>query len=116
MPFDPGAFMGGITAALGGAAAVLGGLATWRKAKTDHRASSATQVEEHMARQDSKIMRLETRLDDRDAREKVLIDYIFMLQLHIVNGDPPPPPPWPPSLLPGGFTVPTSTLRKETQA
>ena len=80
-------------------AAVLGGLATWRKAKDDSVVNRSDRIEKHMEAQDERNARLELRVDKLEVRDKLLVAYIFDLQLHIQAGKPPPPPPWPDSLM-----------------
>lgn len=95
-----GAAGGVLAAILTAIAAVLGGLATWRKAKNESTSSQATYIEDRLAKQEARIDALEKKNDQMEARERQLLEYIFTLQLHIQNGNPPPPPSWPLGLLP----------------
>lgn len=82
-----------ITALGGIIAGMLGAIVTWRKASGENRVNLTTRIEEQMLRQDKRIETLE-------ARERILTEYIFELQVHISAGKPPPPPKWPTALLP----------------
>lgn len=88
-----------LTALAAAIGVLLGAYATLKKANTESRASTATEVDRHFARQDKKIGDLQNDLKDAVRREKVLSDYVYLLRQHIAEENPPPPPPWPPSLL-----------------
>lgn len=109
---DPGALAGLVTAIGGGASALLGGIAVWRKAKHEEAAGLNTHFEEHMSRQDKKIEELNERLSKAEARNQILTQYIFQLQLHIQSGGKPPGPPWPVALLPEEFR---DTIREDNK-
>lgn len=93
--------LGTFIAAIGGAfAAILGGYVTWRKARREERSESHMQITTLLDNQAKRISEMEARESERVRRERVMLDYIFQLQLHIVDRNPPPPPRWPKSLLP----------------
>lgn len=47
------------------------------------------------------IARLTDRMDGMEHRERLLLDYVEDLRMHISNGRPPPPPQWPEGLQRG---------------
>ena len=95
--------LGTFIAAIGGAfAAILGGYVTWSKARREERSQGHMQITTFLNNQAERISEMEARESERVRRERVMLDYIFQLQLHIVDRNPPPPPRWPKSLLPPG--------------
>ena len=93
--------IGTFLASLGAAfAAIFGGVVAWRKAKHEEGRDDRTHLDSLFTKQASRIDALEVAESERTRRERALIDYIFRLQLHIVDRKPPPPPPWPKLLLP----------------
>ena len=80
--------------------AILGGVVTWRKARGEEASTSNQHLDQLFNKQTKRIDTLEAHEAERVRRERALVNYIFRLQLHIVNQEPPPPPPWPKILLP----------------
>ena len=92
-----GTFLAAVASAY---AAILGGVITWRKARGEEESADNQHLDHLFERQTKRIENLEGNDAERVKRERALINYIFRLQLHIVNQQPPPPPPWPKALLP----------------
>lgn len=95
---DSGTILVGLTSIGTTVVAVLGGLATWKKARDESTINRSDRIEKHMEAQDVRNTRLERRIDVLELRDRLLVDYVFILQRHIQDGKPPPPPPWPSSL------------------
>lgn len=104
----PSQLVGAVTALAGAVATVLGGVAVWVKSRSESANGAVDKIDNHMAKQDKRIDRLERKLERSETRERLLINYIFQLQLYIQQGGAPPGPPWPLALLP-------ATIDRETQ-
>lgn len=127
---DVGALLVGIG---GFVTAVVGWVKTRRDALRESSSEKRTTLELHLERQDKEIERqaekidkqdakidslrrqhraemdkMEERMDEADARVRVVFDYASVLRQHINDGKPPPPPPWPRVL-----TVPWGTDKED---
>ena len=47
----------------------------------------------------SRMADMESRMGRMEDRERLLLDYVEELRVHISHGKPPPPPPWPEGLM-----------------
>ena len=75
---------------------VMSLLGAWLVAKIQHKGrpenAMIDQLQENQAAQDKKLRRLETRIVEFEARDRVYIPHIIRLNLHIEQGLGPPAP------------------------
>jgi outer membrane murein-binding lipoprotein Lpp len=67
----------------------------------EDRAADRDQFEKAATRFDERQARLEIRLEQLEADNRISNDYVYLLRAHISEGRPPPPPPFPPSMTRG---------------
>jgi outer membrane murein-binding lipoprotein Lpp len=67
----------------------------------EDRTADRDQFEKAAARFEDRQGRLERRLEQLEADNRISNDYVYLLRAHISEGRPPPPPPFPPAMTRG---------------
>lgn len=95
------ASMGGWIASI--IVAGIGGFTTYLVAKANRKGTSENllidQYQEDNASLRTELALANNKIEKQESRERVLIDYVYKLHQHIMEGKAPPPPEFPRELL-----------------